>query len=94
VREREAYNRHDMGDPKDPTVATETAAEDAPTEETALDRARAYIAELEAQARLHDELAEAPAEGATTVQPPREEADAQALDEFQRLRERSTKKSL
>ena len=93
-----------MSDPKDPktepATATATTTEDAPIEqsleEAALDRARAYVAELEAQAKQRDELAEAPAEAAvaTAAQPTREEADAQALEEFQRLRERSTKKTL
>ena len=95
-----------MSDPKDPKTepatgtATGTATDDAPIEqsieEAALDRARAYVAELEAQAKVLDELPAAPAEAevATAVQPTREEADAQALEEFQRLRERSSKKTL
>jgi hypothetical protein len=88
-----------MSDPQDPTSkATDTAPQDAPVEqsleEAALDRARAYVAELEAQARLHDEVAEVPAVEAPADRPTREEADARAREEFQRLRERSTKKTL
>jgi len=62
-------------------------------EEIALENARAHLAELEAQARLGDELAEkashdqAPREKA----PSTEEADAQALAEFQALRSKPKK---
>jgi len=82
-----------MSDPKDPKLeATEDAPIEQSLEEAALDRARAYMAELEAQAKLHDELAAPPPEAAPA--PSREEADAQALEEFQRLRDRSSKKTL
>lgn len=99
------YYCRDMSNPQDPKAdaspaATTTATKDDPIEQSledaALDRARAYVAELEAQAKLDDELVETPAEAPvpTAVQPTREEADAQALEEFQRLREKSTKKTL
>ncbi len=87
-----------MSDPRDPKrePATGTGTDDAgieqSLEEAALDRARAYVAELEAEAALLDEPAGAPAEAA--VEPTREESDAQALEEFQRLRDRSAKKTL
>jgi len=66
-----------MSDPKDPKLeATEDAPIEQSLEEAALDRARAYMAELEAQATLHDELAEPPPEAAAepAAPPTREEA--------------------
>jgi hypothetical protein len=91
-----------VSDPRDPKrepaagTGTDDAGIEQSLEEAALDRARAYVAELEAQASLLGEPAEAPAEApvAPAVQPTREESDAQALEEFQRLRDRSAKKTL
>ncbi len=67
-------------------------------EESALERARAHVAELEAEARLADETEpQDPAAPPAAPRPPaqtREQADAEALAEFQKLRERGSKKTL
>lgn len=95
-----------MSAPRGPHDAED--ADDDPVEETleeaALARARAHLAELDAEARLAEEAAAAdPATAAAAVTPQavaprkaqtREEADAEALAEFQKLRERSSKKTL
>ena len=84
-----------MSDPKEPALPDDDPLEPS-LEEAALERARAHLAELDAEARLTDEAAP---DAAAPVAPPRpaltrEEADAEALAEFQRLRDRASKKTL
>jgi hypothetical protein len=79
-----------MSDPKDDDPVVQSL------EEAALERARAYVKELEVDAELGDEVAGEPSDAGPAPAPAltREEADAQALAEFQKLRDRSSKKTI
>jgi mannose-6-phosphate isomerase-like protein (cupin superfamily) len=75
-----------MSDPADGDPVEQTL------EEAALARARAHLAELDAEAALGDE--NPPASPPPAPAQTREEADAEARAEFERLRDRSSKKTL
>lgn len=86
-----------MIDPKDPVPPPDEEPVEQSLEEAALDRVREHLADLQAQTRLGEELADPAAPSPSPAPAPpktREEADAEALAEFQRLRERASKKTL
>ncbi len=60
-------------------------------EETALDNARAHVLDLEAQARVGEELAGAPARETPGAPPSRADADAEAMAAFKALRDKRDK---